>query len=135
MKRTDGAGIRTPDLLIPAESLVSTLAPISDFLASKFAFKWVNLYRYAEMMEEKHELARAQMLIKRMLNRTLVRSFVAWVDNAAEQKRMRHSLQKLVMRCNATRSTCLLPRSSSTADSQSIHGAASCKRCHRITSF
>jgi hypothetical protein len=28
LKRTDGAGIRTPDLLIPAESLVSTLEPI-----------------------------------------------------------------------------------------------------------
>ena len=27
-KRTDGAGIRTPDLLIPAERLVSTLEPI-----------------------------------------------------------------------------------------------------------
>jgi hypothetical protein len=27
-KRTDGAGIRAPNLLIPAESLASTLAPI-----------------------------------------------------------------------------------------------------------
>jgi len=51
-----------------------------------------------EARQNRAVLARVERLLKRMLNRAVSITFLAWAENAAEQSRRRYSLQKLVTR-------------------------------------